>query len=113
VAIAITSALSVVLALTGETADLAATLVLLLLVVFTAVNLAVLFLRRDPVDESHFRAPTAVPVLGIGSCLLLFTQIEPGVWVRGLILIAVALLLGLLAARNSRAVRVREEEAAA
>ncbi len=102
VAIAVTGALSVVLALTGETEDLAATLVLLLLIVFTAVNLAVLFLRRDRIAEDHFRAPTVVPVLGIASCLLLFTRIEAQVWIRGLILVALALLLGAVAAYRRR-----------
>jgi amino acid transporter len=102
VAIAVTSALSLLLALTGEVAQLASTLVLLLLVVFTSVNLAVLVLRREPVDEDHFRAPTAIPVLGIASCLLLFTQIEAGVWLRGGILIAAGLVLGLVAARTKR-----------
>ena len=36
---------------------------LLLLCVFTIVNVAVLVLRRDPVDHKHFRAPTALPVV--------------------------------------------------
>jgi amino acid transporter len=102
VAIAVTAALSLVLALTGEVAQLASTLVLLLLVVFTSVNLAVLVLRREPVEQDHFRAPTVVPVLGIGSCLLLFTQIEAAVWLRGGILIAAGILLGLYAARKNR-----------
>ncbi len=101
VAIAVTSVLSLLLALTGEVAQLASTLVLLLLVVFTSVNLAVLVLRREPVDEVHFRAPTVAPVLGIASCLLLFTQIEAGVWLRGGVLIAAGLILGLVAARKS------------
>nr|WP_238355033.1 APC family permease [Kribbella sandramycini] len=100
VAIAVTGALSVVLALTGETTDLAATLVLLLLIVFTAVNLAVLVLRRDRIADRHFRAPTVVPVLGIASCLLLCTQIEAQVWIRGSILLAVAVVLGVVAARR-------------
>ncbi|MGC4938140.1 APC family permease [Kribbella sp. DT2] len=104
VAIAITSALSLLLALTGEVAQLASTLVLLLLVVFTSVNLAVLVLRREPVDEDHFRAPTIVPVLGIASCLLLFTQIEAGVWLRGGALVAAGLILGVVAARKSNRV---------
>jgi amino acid transporter len=102
VAIAVTAGLSLVLALTGEVAQLASTLVLLLLVVFTSVNLAVLVLRREPVEQDHFRAPTVVPVLGIGSCLLLFTQIEAAVWLRGGILIAAGILLGLYAARKNR-----------
>ncbi len=55
-------------------ADLAAlggTTSLLLLCVFTVVNVAVLVLRRDPVDHQHFRAPTALPVLGAVACAYL------------------------------------------
>jgi amino acid transporter len=37
---------------------------LLLLCVFTIVNVAVLVLRRDPVDHQHFHAPTVIPVVG-------------------------------------------------
>ncbi|WP_049797293.1 APC family permease [Kribbella flavida] len=102
VAIVVTTALSLLLAVTGEVAQLASTLVLLLLVVFTAVNLAVLALRRQHVEADHFHAPTVVPVLGVLSCLLLFTQIEAGVWLRGGILIAAGLVLGLIAAHRSQ-----------
>ncbi|TDD22298.1 APC family permease [Kribbella turkmenica] len=102
VAITVTGLLSLALALTGEVKELAATLVLLLLVVFTAVNLAVLVLRRDHVSEKHFRAPTLIPVLGVASCLLLFTRIETDVWLRGLILLGAAVVLGLVAARRAR-----------
>ncbi|GAB2614712.1 APC family permease [Kribbella endophytica] len=111
VAIAVTSALSLLLALTGEVSQLASTLVLLLLVVFTSVNLAVLVLRREPVGDDHFRAPTVIPVLGIASCLLLFTQIEAGVWLRGGILIAAGLILGLIAARKSSTRRQQQADA--
>jgi hypothetical protein len=40
----------------------------LLLGVFTVVNIAVLVLRRDPVDHKHFVAPTIFPVIGAVSC---------------------------------------------
>jgi APA family basic amino acid/polyamine antiporter len=94
VAILVTAGLSLVLALTGDVATLASTLVLLLLVVFVAVNTSVLVLRRDPVEQDHFRVPSFLPVLGVASCLLLFTQIEGEVWVRGLVLLGVGLLCG-------------------
>ena len=32
------------------------------------VNIAVLVLRRDPVDHDHWRAPTVLPVLGVVAC---------------------------------------------
>jgi basic amino acid/polyamine antiporter, APA family len=50
---------------------------LLLLCVFTVVNVALLVLRRRPVDHEHFRAPTALPVLGALSCAFL-----AGPWAR-------------------------------
>ena len=59
---------SSVSALSGTTA-------LLLLAVFTIVNIACLVLRRDP--PGRFRAPTIVPVLGAVSCAYLL-----GPWAR-------------------------------
>ena len=44
---------------------------LLLLGVFTLVNIAVLILRRDPVEHGHFRAPTLLPILGALCCAFL------------------------------------------
>ena len=35
---------------------------------FTVVNIAVLVLRRDPVDHQHFRTPTILPILGAVFC---------------------------------------------
>ena len=48
----------------GEVPALGGTTALLLLCVFTVVNVAVLVLRRDPVEHKHFRTPTILPVLG-------------------------------------------------
>ncbi|MEV5356170.1 APC family permease [Streptomyces sp. NPDC052693] len=97
-AIAVTTLLAMFLALTGSVATLASTLVLLLLVVFLMVNTAVLVLRRDPGEADHFRAPTVLPVLGIASCVLLATQIEAQVWLRGLVIVAAGMVLGAVAA---------------
>ncbi len=55
----------------GNVAALGGTTALLLLSVFTVVNVAVLVLRKDTVDHEHFRAPTAVPVLGALFCAYL------------------------------------------
>lgn len=101
-AIVTTTALSLALALTGDVSTLASTLVLLLLVVFFLVNTSLLVLRRDRVSQDHFRAPTLVPVLGALSCVLLATQIERDVWLRGLIVLAVGAGLGVIAAMRSR-----------
>lgn len=71
VAIAVTVAVAAVLVLTGDLSGLAETTVLLILLVFAAVNISVLVLRRTPSDGDHFRAPTWVPVAGAVSCLVL------------------------------------------
>ncbi|ALM84617.1 APC family permease [Bordetella sp. N] len=48
---------------------------LLLLGVFTFVNVAVLVLRRDPVQHEHFRIATLCPWLGAAACLFLVLPI--------------------------------------
>ncbi|MGW7270621.1 APC family permease [Streptomyces sp. NPDC054864] len=102
-AIAVTTALSLLLALTGDVSTLASTLVLLLLVVFFLVNTAALVLRRDATTRDHFRAPTVVPVLGAVSCVVLATQIEGEVWLRGGIVLLVGAVLGAVTAVRRRA----------
>ncbi len=54
---------------------LGGTTALLLLGVFTVVNLAVLVLRREP-RHDHFRSPTALPIIGIITCLYLVTPMS-------------------------------------
>ena len=61
---------SVVAALAGTTG-------LLLLVVFTIVNVACLVLRRDKVTKPGFKAPTIVPFVGAVTCAFL-----TGPWAR-------------------------------
>ena len=61
---------SVVAALSGTTA-------LLLLAVFTIVNVACLVLRRDPTPDGAFRAPSLLPVVGATCCAYLL-----GPWAR-------------------------------
>jgi len=55
----------------GEVPALGGTTALLLLVVFTVVNIAVLVLRKDKVGHKHFRTPTVLPVLGAACCAFL------------------------------------------
>ncbi|MEI7032055.1 APC family permease [Streptomyces pratensis] len=101
-AIATTTALALVLAVTGDVSTLASTLVLLLLVVFFIVNTAALALRRERPDGAHFRVPAVIPVLGAASCVLLATRVEGAVWLRGAVVLAVGAALGALAARRRR-----------
>ena len=56
---------------------LGGTTALLLLCVFTVVNIAVLVLRRDPVSHNHFIAPSVLPILGAILCAFL-----AGPWAR-------------------------------
>ena len=96
VAIASTTALCAVLVATGSVGDLAATTSLLLMLVFTLVNGAVLLLRGDPVDHDHFRIPTVVPIAGVVVCLALLTQQDAATYLRAGILIAGGVVLWLL-----------------
>ncbi len=61
----------------NEVALLGGTTSLLLLCVFTVVNVALLVLRRHPVAHEHFEAPTLLPVVGALSCAFL-----AGPWAR-------------------------------
>jgi amino acid transporter len=72
VAILFTTALAFgLIAFVGRVPALGGTTALLLLCVFTIVNVAVLVLRRDPVEHKHFVTPTALPVLGALACAFL------------------------------------------
>ena len=103
VAIVATTLVAMLLTLIGELSTLAETVVLLLLVVFISTNVAVLVLRRDHVDHDHFRVWTAVPVLGVASCVLLMTQQTAEVWLFAAIMLAVgAVLYGLARAATKR-----------
>lgn len=97
VAIAATTVVAMLLTLAGDLSTLAETVVLLLLFVFISTNVAVLVLRRDAVEHDHFRVWTVVPVLGVGSCILLLTQQDAKVWLFGAILLAVGAVLYLVA----------------
>jgi basic amino acid/polyamine antiporter, APA family len=72
VAIAFTSILAFgLITFVGAVPALGGTTALLLLGVFTIVNVAVLVLRKDKVDHKHFKTPTSVAVLGALSCAFL------------------------------------------
>src|SRR6478609_6855362 len=57
-------------------ATLGGTTALLLLGVFSVVNVAVLVLRKDDVGKKHFRAPTVLPFIGAITCLYLVTPLS-------------------------------------
>jgi amino acid transporter len=72
VAIAFTSLLAFgLITFVGGVPQLGGTTALLLLCVFTVVNVAVLVLRRDPVAHEHFRTPTFLPIVGAAACAFL------------------------------------------
>ena len=76
VAIIFTVLIALVLIGTGTAQELAETTVLLLLLVFTIVNIAVLVLRKKPVDHPHFKTPTWAPILGATTTLLLASPLS-------------------------------------
>jgi basic amino acid/polyamine antiporter, APA family len=82
VAIGFTALIAMALVVSGDLAELADTTVLLLLAVFTAVNISVIILRRDPVAHDHFRAPTILPVIGAGVSLALMTTKDADIFLR-------------------------------
>ena len=96
VAIIVVTGVAIALVSTGSIGALASTTVLLLLLVFTLVNVSVLVLRRDRIDANHFRAPTMIPVLGAISCagLVVFTVVsDPGIALRASLLLAAGIAL--------------------
>ncbi|GAA1346340.1 APC family permease [Arthrobacter roseus] len=50
---------------------LGGTTALLLLIVFTVVNIACIVLRRKPIDRDHFKAPKILPYIGAITCAFL------------------------------------------
>ncbi|MGH3566199.1 MAG: APC family permease [Pseudonocardia sp.] len=82
VAITFTSAIAIVLVASADISLLGGTTALLLLAVFTVVNIAVLVLRRDSVDHEHFRAPGWTPWAGIVLCGFLATPLSGRPWVQ-------------------------------
>ncbi|SDO85874.1 Amino acid transporter [Pedococcus dokdonensis] len=54
---------------------LGGTTALLLLGVFTIVNICVLVLRKDTIDRRHFVTPTVLPILGAALCFFFVTPL--------------------------------------
>ncbi|MGJ4845144.1 APC family permease [Leifsonia sp. Le1] len=74
---------------------------LLLLAVFAVVNIAVLVLRRQPVDHKHFRTARVLPIIGAITCLYLvfpWTSGRPvGQYGIALALLAIGVILWAIA----------------
>ena len=99
-----TSDSDVVPALGGTTA-------LLLLGVFTIVNIAVLVLRRDPIDRKHFRTPTPLPVIGALACfffVLPVTGRDPIQYMIAAWLLAIGVVLWALTWFANRGIRAKK-----
>ncbi|CEJ13887.1 putative amino acid permease YhdG [bacterium YEK0313] len=97
----------------GEVPALGGTTALLLLAVFTIVNVAVLVLRRDPVAHEHFRTPTILPVLGALSCAFLtgpWTGRDPVQYRIAGVLIGIGIVLWLVTVWANRATGTRPSE---
>jgi amino acid transporter len=97
----------------GEIPALGGTTALLLLCVFTVVNVAVLVLRRDRVAHKHFRTPTIVPVFGAIFCAFLvgpWTGRDPAQYRIAGILLAIGVVLWFLTVWANRATGVKAAE---
>ena len=97
---------SVVGALSGTTG-------LLLLIVFSIVNVACLVLRRDTSVTGRFRAPTAFPVVGAVLCLALAGPWarDPEDWIQyriAAVLLAIGVGLWILTWLTNRGVRAQK-----
>ncbi len=100
----------------GGISELGGTTALLLLAVFTVVNVACLVLRRDHVGHEHFRAPTWVPVLGAVSCAYMVgpwtgratVQYQIAGWVLGIGVVLWAVTWFLNRALYARPTRIKD-----
>ncbi|HWK66449.1 MAG TPA: amino acid permease [Rhizobiaceae bacterium] len=114
IAIGFTSLLAFALiTFVGEIPALGGTTALLLLCVFTVVNVAVLVLRRDAVAHNHFKAPTILPLIGAVCCAFLagpWTGRDPAQYKIAGVLIGIGILLWLVTVLINRATGVRPSE---
>jgi amino acid transporter len=97
----------------GEVPALGGTTALLLLCVFTVVNIAVLVLRSDRVGHSHFRTPTILPVLGALTCAFLagpWTGRDPVQYKVAGVLIGIGMVLWVVTIFINRATGLTADE---
>jgi len=85
------------LAMIGDIKELASATVLLLLSVFTVVNIALVVLKRRPTEKAGgFEVPIVVPILGAAVCAaLILVRLGQGSWTAPAI--AIGLLLAIAA----------------
>ncbi|MDI3421936.1 APC family permease [Streptomyces luteolus] len=110
VGIVFVSLLAIGLVSTGEIEGLGDTTAFLLLCVFAVVNVAVLVLRRDPVEHKHFRTPTILPVLGAITALILASPLadrSADVYIRAGVLLVIGIGLWVV---NKLVLKARGEE---
>ncbi|GAB3743861.1 APC family permease [Microlunatus parietis] len=97
VSILVTTAIAIgLITFVGQISDLGGTTALLLLAVFTIVNIACLVLRKDPQPHQHFVAPTVLPIIGALCCAFLvgpWTGRASFQYVIGGILLAIGVVL--------------------
>jgi amino acid transporter len=90
---------------------LGGTTALLLLAVFTVVNICCLVLRRENVRHKHFRAPTVLPILGALCCAYLvgpWTGRNPGQYTIAGILLGIGVVLWVITFFINRAIWGRQ-----
>jgi APA family basic amino acid/polyamine antiporter len=94
----------------GEVPALGGTTALLLLCVFTVVNIAVLVLRKDTVKHKHFRTPTWLAIAGAICCAFLagpWTGRDPVQYKIAGILIGIGVVLWVITVLINRAQGVK------
>jgi amino acid transporter len=97
----------------GEVPALGGTTALLLLCVFTVVNITVLILRKDKVEHDHFRTPTLLPILGALACAFFagpWTGRDPVQYRIAGVLIGIGVVLWIVTVMVNRATGVRPSE---
>ena len=112
VAILFTTALAVgLLIFAGGVSQLGGTTALLLLAVFSVVNIACLVLRKDVRAHQHFRAPTAIPIIAALCCAFLvgpWTGRNPVQYTIAGVLIAIGVGLWVITWFVNRAIYARK-----
>lgn len=107
IAIAFTTLLAFgLITFVGGVPQLGGTTALLLLCVFTVVNIAVLVLRKDKVDHEHFTAPTILPIIGAVCCGFLtgpWTGRNPEQYTIAGVLLAIGVVLWVVTVLVNRA----------